>query len=79
MKMLEKAVEDIRRIGRVNKRDFRDEIVACFATDKEVIVNESQNTGYDYIAYVNEVGSRQILMTVLELEDEIEILNVWIA
>lgn len=79
MKMLEKAVEGIKRIGRVDKCDFCDEVLSCFATEEEVIFNESQNIGYDYAAYVNSAESQQILIKVRETEEEIEVLDAWIA
>lgn len=45
------------------KVDF-DEIVCCFDdTDKEIIVDKSNNTGYDYIAYENSEDSIQYLFT----------------
>ncbi|WP_462351441.1 hypothetical protein [Fusobacterium varium] len=49
--------------------DFEEEGV------NEVIVNESNNNGYDYIAYINTPNSTQFLFKV---EDNI-IEEVWIA
>lgn len=56
-----------------------DDVICCFEDcygEELIIVNESSNYGYDYIAYADMEGSDQFLIT----EDEDGIMtNVWIA
>ena len=65
-----------------------DEIIEAFGNfeeggETEVIVNESSNNGYDYIAYINTENSTEFLFTVDKEEVDGEIIecisNVWIA
>lgn len=56
------------------------EIVSAFGNyqengKSEVFIEESSNTGYDYIAYINTKDSTEFLFKV---EDDI-IIDVWIA
>ena len=68
--------------------DSYDEIIEAFGNfeeggETEVIVNESSNNGYDYIAYINTENSTEFLFTVDKEEIDGEIIerisNVWIA
>jgi len=60
------------------------EIICAFEDFKEegetkVIVKDSENSGYDKIAYINSINSTQFLF-LTNVEDEEEIIDdVWIA
>lgn len=60
------------------------EIICAFEDFKEegetkVIVKDSENSGYDKIAYINSINSTQFLF-LTHVEDEEEIIDdVWIA
>lgn len=52
-----------------------DDIICCFQnSENEIIVNKSNNNGYDYVAYENEEDSIQYLFTV---DDCCIITDVW--
>lgn len=69
--------------------DSYDDIIEAFGSfeeggETEVIVNKSNNNGYDYIAYINTENSTEFLFTVdkVEVSDgefEEYITDVWIA
>ena len=52
-----------------------DEIICAFTEEGEVIVKDSENNGYDKIAYIDNAESAQYLF---KLEDG-KIINVWEA
>ena len=41
-----------------------EEVICAFYTDKQVIVEKSENLGYDYIAYINEPFGVQYLFNI---------------
>lgn len=52
-----------------------DDIICCFDDAKEVVIlNRSNNDGYDYIAYENTEDSEQYLFKV---DDEDIIIDIW--
>ena len=58
-----------------------EEVVCAFEDfeedgETEVITKESENNGYDYIAYINSADSTQFLFSV---DEENVITDVWIA
>lgn len=52
-----------------------DDIICAFTEEGEVVVKDSENNGYDKIAYINSVESTQYLF---KLEDG-KIVDVWEA
>ena len=75
----EKELENLK--GLIGNEFDEDEIICAFEDfeeegETEVIVKESENNGYDRIAYINSINSTQFLFTV----DENEVIaEIWMA
>lgn len=76
----ENVLENLKEL--VGKVFDEDEIICAFEDFKEegeteVIVKDSENNGYDKIAYINSINSTQFLFSthILDIEEIID--NVW--
>lgn len=70
----EEVLKKLEELKGQNINEAYSNIIDCFNTEKEVIINKNENSGYDYIAYLNEVDSKEYLINVNEND---EIVEVW--
>lgn len=68
-----KTLENLRLLIGENFEDVIDDIYMAFEEEGEVIIKDSENNGYDKIAYINTIDSTQYLFTLAEGK----ITNVW--
>lgn len=70
----EQILENLKELKGQNINEAYNNIIDCFNTEKEVIVNKSNNNGYDYVVYVNKEDSKQYLININENN---EISEIW--
>lgn len=71
--MEDEILENLKELEGKNIDEAYNDIVNCFNTEKDVILSDSNNNGYDYCVYINSESSEQYLITVDENKDIIEI------
>lgn len=80
MKTRENVLENLKNL--IGKIFNADDIICAFEDfnedgETEVIVKDSENSGYDKIAYINSINSTQFLF-LTHIKDDVEIIDdVW--
>lgn len=69
------TLENLKNLIGENFDDVTDDIICAFVEEGEVVIKNSENSGYDKIAYIDAEDSRQYLFT---LENR-KIVDVWEA